>query len=107
MAIVDADLHPAATGAAADIVKQHESVEADHILYSGWFCASSGFLQNRWSADRLVAICPTFLDRPRGEEDSLQIPGDKSIQQGKTRSLVAAAVLLLVRSRCWVVLRSP
>lgn len=40
MAIVDADLHPAATGAAANVVKQHENIEADHILYSGWFCAS-------------------------------------------------------------------
>lgn len=45
MAIPDADIHPAATGRAADIVKQHENAQADHVLYSGWFCP---FVQRAW-----------------------------------------------------------
>jgi glutathione S-transferase len=28
-------------GPARDIVEQHEDVEADHVLYSGWFCVSA------------------------------------------------------------------
>lgn len=45
MPIPDADIHPAATGRAASIVKQHEKAEADHVLYSGWFCP---FVQRVW-----------------------------------------------------------
>lgn len=45
MAIPDANLHPVATGPAADIVKRHENAQADHILYSGWFCP---FVQRVW-----------------------------------------------------------
>lgn len=45
MPIPDADLHPVATGRAAGIVKQHENVKADHVLYSGWFCP---FVQRVW-----------------------------------------------------------
>lgn len=45
MPIPDADIHPVATGRAADIVKQHENAQADHVLYSGWFCP---FVQRVW-----------------------------------------------------------
>jgi glutathione S-transferase len=41
MAIPDEDIHPSATGRAAEIVKQHENAEADIVLYSGWFCVST------------------------------------------------------------------
>ena len=40
MGIPDEELHPVATGRAADLVKAHENVKADHTLYSGWFCVS-------------------------------------------------------------------
>jgi len=45
MAIPDVDIHPVATGRAADIVKQHEDAKADIVLYSGWFCP---FVQRSW-----------------------------------------------------------
>lgn len=45
MPIPDANLHPAATGRAAAIVQQHENADADHVLYSGWFCP---FVQRVW-----------------------------------------------------------
>jgi hypothetical protein len=38
MAIPDESLHPVATGKAASLVKEHENSNADHTLYSGWFC---------------------------------------------------------------------
>lgn len=45
MPIPDENLHPVATGKAAAIVEAHEKVEADHVLYSGWFCP---FVQRVW-----------------------------------------------------------
>lgn len=45
MPIPDENLHPVATGKAADIVKAHENTKADHVLYSGWFCP---FVQRVW-----------------------------------------------------------
>lgn len=41
----DENIHPVATGKAAEIVKQHEDTQADHVLYSGWFCP---FVQRVW-----------------------------------------------------------
>ncbi|KUI73914.1 Glutathione S-transferase omega-1 [Cytospora mali] len=45
MSIPDENIHPAATGRAADIVEAHENAQADHVLYSGWFCP---FVQRVW-----------------------------------------------------------
>lgn len=45
MPIPDENIHPVATGKAAALVKQHENAEADHVLYSGWFCP---FVQRVW-----------------------------------------------------------
>ena len=44
MAIPDVDIHPAATGKAADVVAQHQKDELI-TLYSGWFCP---FVQRSW-----------------------------------------------------------
>lgn len=41
MAIPDVDIHPSATGRAAEIVQQHENADADLVLYSGWFCVGA------------------------------------------------------------------
>lgn len=45
MPIPDENIHPVATGRAAALVEQHENAEADHVLYSGWFCP---FVQRVW-----------------------------------------------------------
>lgn len=45
MAPPDADLHPHATGLAAETVKKH-SADQPLKLYSGWFCP---FVQRVWS----------------------------------------------------------
>ncbi|KAF3765402.1 glutathione transferase omega-1 [Cryphonectria parasitica EP155] len=45
MSIPDENLHPVATGRAAQVVKDHEHAQADHVLYSGWFCP---FVQRAW-----------------------------------------------------------
>lgn len=41
----DAEIHPVATGLAADIVKKHENTGDELTLYSGWFCP---FVQRAW-----------------------------------------------------------
>lgn len=40
MGMPDADIYPSATGLASHVVKAHENAQADHVLYSGWFCVS-------------------------------------------------------------------
>lgn len=45
MPLPDEHLYPTATGRAADVVKAHENAQADHVLYSGWFCP---FVQRAW-----------------------------------------------------------
>jgi glutathione S-transferase len=44
MSIPDAELHPCATGAAAQTVAQHQDPQ-DVVFYSGWFCP---FVQRTW-----------------------------------------------------------
>lgn len=90
MAIPDAELHPVASGRAADIVKQHEQVEADHVLYSGWFCP---FVQRVWIVLEEKKIPyryqeinpyhkePSFLKlNPRGLVPTLGVPTPEGTQ---------------------------
>jgi len=47
MPLPDEQLHPVATGPAADVVEAHsyDSKPGEHVLYSGWFCP---FVQRVW-----------------------------------------------------------
>ncbi|KPI44254.1 Glutathione S-transferase omega-1 [Cyphellophora attinorum] len=45
MGMPDADIYPSATGLASHVVKAHENAQAEHVLYSGWFCP---FVQRAW-----------------------------------------------------------
>lgn len=71
----DAALHPEATGAAADVVSQHQD-EQDIKFYSGWFCPYGSAVDpaGYYSlTDCQTQICPARLDRPRRKEDPLSI----------------------------------
>ena len=63
MAIPDVDIHPSATGRAAEIVKDHENAKADIVLYSGWFCVGRHLDSSRTSLTELAAIRSARLDR--------------------------------------------
>jgi glutathione S-transferase len=43
MGMPDADIYPSATGLASHVVKAHENADAEHVLYSGWFCVCNVF----------------------------------------------------------------
>lgn len=90
MPIPDENLHPVATGKAAEIVKDHENAEADHVLYSGWFCP---FVHRVWITleekgipYRYQEINPyrkeaSFLKlNPRGLVPTLGVPTPKGEQ---------------------------
>ncbi|POS73603.1 glutathione S-transferase [Diaporthe helianthi] len=89
----DEQLHPVATGPAAEVVKEHshDSKPGEHVLYSGWFCP---FVQRVWITLEEKGIPyryqeinpykkePSFLAlNPRGLVPTLGVPtADKGEQ---------------------------